>query len=348
MAVKHKYKAGWLKKMGVAVHTGSRVGNDPKFANNAALLGKLLPTTGFKNIYYGDGDAGTMGVIARSAIRYGADVTGVSLDFFHAAQGEGLPGAKASIAVPDMHKRMRIMRDNAGANVVAPGSYGTMEEALEWLVANNGIIKPQIWQSLDGHWNGLNSFLDKMIKTGVEKPTLRDRFCIVGSPNEAMRKLRFYNNRRPQYDNNPVQDHADDNYITKTEHALIVEPAPLSVISRLISQIVTYDVSNIEGQTLFTDPDNIIRPVIFIGDYYEGLQEQVYHVIGTGFSPDERRQFFHFVDTRHDAEILAHELDSEEPLRPENLKKKHQEGLSREDQQLTHPTLESLLPDSLA
>lgn len=348
------HKAGWVKRAGVAVHTGSRVGNNPLFSEKAAELGQALVVNGFRNIWYGDGDAGTMGLVAQSAIRAGGNVYGVSLDFFHAAQGEGLPGAKASIAVPTMHERMHIMRNGikgvhgAAVNVANFGSYGTMEEQWEWLISSNGILKPQIWNNFKGHWDGDVEFLKRMVKDGFEKPSLLDRFSVVSDVDGVIKELKRLNRSRAKIDCYDISDVDDADYITETRHALIVKPAPLKPLSHLMSRIVTYDVSNIEGQTVFTDPEGIIKPAIFVGDYYEFLQEQLYHIIGTGFSPEERRQFFHFVETEAEAIELAADLDAKEPLRPENLKKKHQEGLSRADQQLTHPALDSLLPDSPA
>jgi hypothetical protein len=342
MAYKPPYKKGWLKQQGVAVYTGSRKGSNPIYAQNAAEVGRILPANGYKNIYYGAGDAGTMGVVARSAIRFGARVHGITLDFFKAAQGEDLPGAVPSKVVDTFHARIEDMRGNSGACVTLPGSYGTMEEAFEWITSSNGILKPLIWQNLEGHWNGALRQMQRCIDEGFETPYLKDRFEVAVTPKDILRALKDINRRKPQDDDAPTRPANDADYIEENRHCLIVEPAPLVTIGRLMSRIVTYDISNIEGQTVFTDPEDIIRPAIFVSDFYEGLHEQVYHVIGTGHSPDERGKFFHFVDTRAEAEELRKKLDNEVPLTPKDLKKKHQEAMSLEAQRSTHPSLESL------
>ena len=60
----------------VAVFCGSKTGNDPDFMQNAAVLGRLLGTSGF-NIVYGGSEKGLMGAIANNAMANGATVTGV-------------------------------------------------------------------------------------------------------------------------------------------------------------------------------------------------------------------------------------------------------------------------------
>lgn len=348
------HKAGWLRKAGVAIHTGSRVGNDRKFSLNAVNLARSLVLNGFNNIWYGDGDAGTMGLVAESAIAAGGNVYGVSLDFFQAAQGDGLPGCKGSYAVPTMPIRMHMMRNGQGkvlgaaANILNPGSYGTMEEGIEWLVSKNPFLKPQIWLNLDGYWDPFNHFLERMVDEGFEKPSLLKRFRIAANPSQAVSHLKEFNRKKAQADNYEITDFGYEYAVTETKHALIVRPASLKTVGEVMSRIVTYDVSNIPGQTLFKDPEGVIKPAIFVGDYYQALREQIYHIIGTGFSPEERRQFFHFVANDREAAEIAAELDGNNPLRPSDLRKKHQESLSLEQQHATHPALESFSPDSLA
>ena len=315
----------WLKA--VAVHLGSRLGNDPHYAETARTMGSILPPNGFKDVYYGDGLAGTMGIIAQSAIAAGADVYGVSLDFFHKAQGIQLPGAKPSVVMPTMHARMEHMRNNAQSNILMPGSYGTMEEGLEWVCSENGHIKPQVICNSRGYWNGLLEFMDTTINAGFEDASMRQRFMAASSPENVIEKLHELNAQPYMTDPGRIKiAPPSKHYVNETKHTLIVRPAPLDIIGAVMTRVVTYDVSNIPGQNVFQG--DVIKPIILVNEngHFNGLRTQLNKIFDTGFSPPERRAFFHVVASESEASELADALDAAPPLSPSFLKQKHAEA----------------------
>lgn len=325
MGVSHPNAAqAWVKA--VAIHMGSRLGNDPVYAESAERLGRALPENGFKRIYYGDGVAGTMGVVARAAVAAGAEVYGVSLKFFNKAQGGVLPEVKSRV-VKTMHQRMTHMRTNSHANVVLPGSYGTMEEGLEWLCAENGHVKPQLIVNTGGYWSGFLEFMERADSFGGKRSGLAQRFHAVATIDNAIEMLHEHNNRAAMPDSGlGVKARADSDYIVETQHALIMKPAPIDVMSRLMTRVVTYDVSNIPGQTVFKG--KIIKPVIFANEdgYYDGIARQLQTIFNAGFSPPERRAFFHIAGGVDEAMDRAKMLDSLPPLQPGFLQVKHAEA----------------------
>lgn len=312
-------KAGWIR--GVTIHTGSRSGKGDKYMENARLMGRLLPEAGYKTVFYGDGDAGTMGAVARSAIENGAAVTGVTLKFFAVAQGQELSGANPSRTVDTMHQRMQVMRHNTQAAIALPGSLGTMEETIEWVSSRNHIVKPQIIVSLDGYYDGLHDFLQPYRdRDGDVK-----RIYIVPTPEDAINKLDELNACAAIFElphTAPVGEWAKS--IIETKHALIVERASLNVMYQLLTRMVSYDVANIPGQTLFVG--DVIKPAIFVGDHYNGFKKQFDVFIQEGFVPEERRKFAYFVEDMDVARNLADLLDDEEPLLSSHLSEKHSEG----------------------
>lgn len=326
-------RSGWLRERGVAAHTGSRKGNSPLYMQRAHSFGVRLGHEGFQALYYGDGDAGTMGALANGAIAGGACVQGITLPFFAAAQGSRISGAQPSIVVDTMHVRMDKMRNLAGAVTVSPGSYGTMEEGFEWHCSDyeGDILKPQIIVNYDGYWNGMVDWLNTTIERGYSPKSLRQNFYVASGEDQAIDILN-------DFDENPVlrdlsyrdflAAKQDKSAITRSKHALLVEPASIKEIYHLFSKIVSYDLSNIPGQTVFSDPDGIIRPAVFVNDggYYDGLQMQLDQIFKAGFTPKERQEFFYFASSLKEAKEIVAMLDNKRPIYPASLTLKHAEA----------------------
>lgn len=315
-----RLQAGWIHAL--AIHTGSRRGKDGKFMRLAAEAGALLPQEGFRTLYYGDGDSGTMGEIARSAIANGADVHGISLIFFHACQGKGPPGKKSMTVANDMHERMQDMRAPCQAAIVFPGSFGTIEEGGEWVLSRSDIVKPQIFVNFEGYYDGFKAYLD-LHRAPQDAP----RIHFVATPQELVAKLHELNAQ-------PATPEPDSHVLTaaqaqalwadsieETEHALIVKPdAELAVMSMIFTRFVAYDLSNVPDQPLFPE-GGIIKPFIFAGEHgcYDGLRRQFATVIYNEFVPSERMAFFRFTDTMEDARRIAAVLDAQPPFLPTDL-----------------------------
>jgi uncharacterized protein (TIGR00730 family) len=315
--------SGWLK--GVTVHTGSRPGTHPKYVENARHMGLLLPQNGFKTFCYGGGTSGTMGAAAQGAIAGGADVYDITLGFFADAQGHALPGVKQAIVVETMRKRMELMREMTEAAIVMPGSFGTMEEAFEWVTSRNGIVKPQIFVDLDGYWQDLRRFLKASASAGFRHPEDTKRIYVVPTPEAAIQKMLELNAApaTPEPEGTLIEGDWHE-HVYESDHAYIVyHPAALTIIGQILTTMVGYDVSNIPGQTLHKN--KIIKPFIFVGDHYKGLFDGFNKAITEGFVPPERRAFYHHArDNDHALEIAAR-LDSEPPLTSASLKTKHAE-----------------------
>jgi uncharacterized protein (TIGR00730 family) len=90
-----------------------------------------------------------------------------------------------------MHQRKAMMFELADAFVVAPGGFGTLEEAFEQLT---GIqlgyhSKPVVFLDVDGFWPPLAAFLDQAVGAGVLRPETRALFRIASSASEALDTL---------------------------------------------------------------------------------------------------------------------------------------------------------------
>jgi len=90
--------------------------------------------------------------------------------------------------VDTMHQRKAMMFTLADAFVVAPGGFGTLEEAFEQLT---GIQigyhnKPVVFYDVDGFWRRMEDFLDHAAEVGVLRPEVRTLFRTAASAEAAL------------------------------------------------------------------------------------------------------------------------------------------------------------------
>jgi len=115
----------------VAVYCGSNRGTDAAYAQAATSLGRELAGRGIR-LVYGGGHVGLMGVVADAVLGGGGQVHGV---ITRALEGKELAhrGLTELTVVETMHERKAAMADAAGAFVMLPGGYGTLDEFFEAL-----------------------------------------------------------------------------------------------------------------------------------------------------------------------------------------------------------------------
>ena len=153
----------------VAVYCGSAEGNDPAYVTEAKALGAAIAAAGL-GLVYGGATAGLMGVVANAALAGGAEVIGVLPDVL-AGKEIAHTGLTSLELVSTMHERKARMASLAGAFVILPGGYGTLDELLETVTwAQLGLhAKPCILVNTAGYWNGLLQFLDSAVDAGFLK-----------------------------------------------------------------------------------------------------------------------------------------------------------------------------------
>ncbi|WP_036537144.1 LOG family protein [Oceanobacter kriegii] len=119
----------------VAIYCGSRMGNDPQFAEAAAALSGYLAKQGV-GIVYGGSSAGLMGIVADAALAEGGDVIGVMPDNLW-IQERAHKGLTQLEFVSGMHQRKARMVELADAFIALPGGIGTLDEMVEVLCWSN-------------------------------------------------------------------------------------------------------------------------------------------------------------------------------------------------------------------
>lgn len=149
-------------------------------------LGREIAARGL-TLVYGGAHRGLMGVLADAALGAGGRVIGVipralvDLEVAHT-------GLTEQHVVDTMHQRKAMMFTLADAFVVAPGGFGTLEEAFEQLT---GIqlgyhAKPVVFLDVEGFWRQMEAFLDHAAEIGVLRAENRSLFRTASSASAAL------------------------------------------------------------------------------------------------------------------------------------------------------------------
>jgi len=128
-------------------------------------------------LVYGGAHRGLMGLLADTMLAAGGRAIGVipralvDLEVAHT-------GLTELHVVDTMHQRKAMMYELAEAYVVAPGGFGTLEEAFETVT---GIqlgyhAKPIVFLEIEGFWAQMEAFLDHAVRAGVLRPEVRTLF----------------------------------------------------------------------------------------------------------------------------------------------------------------------------
>lgn len=173
-----------MKIKSLAVFCGSKNGNNPVYAQHAALLGKLLAENNI-TLVYGGGSKGVMGVLADAMMEKGGKVIGVIpkilLDWEH--QHEGITEL---LVVEDMHVRKKKMYELCDAAFILPGGFGTLDELFEMVTLNQLSIhdKPIYLLNSDGFYDHLITHIHQLQKNGFLYEPVDKRMKFLKSPEE--------------------------------------------------------------------------------------------------------------------------------------------------------------------
>ena len=176
-----------IKKL--AVYCGSKPGADPAYTRAAEELADLMVERGI-DLVYGGGKLGLMGVTADRILAGGGKVYGVipqalvDVEVAHTGCTELFP-------VADMHERKAKMTELADAFVCLPGGIGTLDELFEaWTWNALGYhSKPFCLLNVGAFWDGLDGFMDTVMRQGFLSEDRRQQLMLAADPAEALKML---------------------------------------------------------------------------------------------------------------------------------------------------------------
>jgi len=178
----------------ICVFCGSSYGKQAIYAEYAARLGNLLVEQGI-GLVYGGGGVGLMGVMARTVIEAGGNVTGVLPKVLRSKE---LPNATLLeqvygelILVETMHERKATMARLADGFIAMPGGYGTLDELFEAITWDQlGIQRKAIGLlNVAGYFDPLVAWIERAVTDGFIAATYRDLIIVEPEPEALLARL---------------------------------------------------------------------------------------------------------------------------------------------------------------
>lgn len=162
--------------MKIAVYCGSSESRLEIYNEAAAELGKWIGSSG-RELVYGGGTAGLMGVVSKAAFESGAKVTGVVPGNIGFIKDRPQPYVNELITTQDMSSRKKVMMDISDAFIALPGGIGTLDEISEaiTMVRIGTYRKPCIFFNKAGYYDSVKVLFEKMAEAGyVESSGIKD------------------------------------------------------------------------------------------------------------------------------------------------------------------------------
>jgi uncharacterized protein (TIGR00730 family) len=178
----------------MAVYCGHSNGARPIYAEQAAILGKLMAETKIR-LVYGGGKLGLMGAVAGAVKNNGGEVVGVTTQDIINLQEPALEGIKIEIA-DNISERKRKMFELSDAFCILPGGLGTVDELTEIMTMQQ--IResnlPIYFLNTEGYWNIMGKFIAHMQREGFMGKITQYNIHILNTPEEIIRayKSRFF------------------------------------------------------------------------------------------------------------------------------------------------------------
>lgn len=146
----------------ITVYCSSSNSAPKEYFEAAATLGRELAIRNI-GLVFGGGRVGLMGCIADAVIEHGGTVQGIIPRFLEEKEVAHYNITELHV-VETMHERKMKLAEWGDAYLVLPGGFGTLDELIEvitWkhLGQHN---KPVIMLNLNGFWNQLLSFFDRI------------------------------------------------------------------------------------------------------------------------------------------------------------------------------------------
>ena len=173
----------------VCVLCGSRLGNDPKYAEAAALLGRIVGERGMR-LVFGAGSIGLMGVVADAVLEAGGEAIGIIPDFLMRYEIDHRTLTDL-IITDSMHDRKRRMFEMADGFVTLPGGLGTLDETFEIVTWKQLRLhsKPIVVLDTGGYWGPLKQLIETTIAGEFAHPAVAQLITIVTSAEEVLPAL---------------------------------------------------------------------------------------------------------------------------------------------------------------
>ena len=176
--------------MKITVFCGANNGKSELYIKNATELGEWIADNNH-TLVYGGGKIGLMGVIADTVLENRGEVIGIMPQFL-VDREISHTGITEFIIVDDMSARKAKLVDLGDVFIALPGGPGTLEEisqVISWVRVGKKDA-PCILMNVDGYYDFLEQYFDKMVEEGFL--TIEDRKNTLFTDNiEEMERFIF-------------------------------------------------------------------------------------------------------------------------------------------------------------
>ena len=179
--------------MKITVFCGANNGRNEAYKENAMEVGKWIATNNH-TLVYGGGKVGLMGIIADTVLEKNSEVIGIMPQFL-VDREISHTGITEFIIVDDMSERKTKLVDLGDVFIALPGGPGTLEEisqVISWVRVGKKDA-PCILMNINGFYDFLEQYFDKMVKEGFLTKEDRARTLFAKSVSEMEEFIDNYN-----------------------------------------------------------------------------------------------------------------------------------------------------------
>jgi len=179
----------------ITVFCGANNGKSELYIKNATELGEWIADNNH-TLVYGGGKVGLMGVIADTVLKNNGEVIGIMPQFL-VDREISHTGITEFIIVDDMSVRKDKLVDLGDVFIALPGGPGTLEEisqVISWVRVGKKDA-PCILMNVEGYYDFLEQYFDKMVEEGFLTREDRVRTLFADSVDEMQEFIRNYNNQ---------------------------------------------------------------------------------------------------------------------------------------------------------
>lgn len=179
--------------MKITVFCGANNGRNEAYKENAMEVGKWIATNNH-TLVYGGGKVGLMGIIADTVLEKNSEVIGIMPQFL-VDREISHTGITEFIIVDDMSERKTKLVDLGDVFIALPGGPGTLEEisqVISWVKVGKKDA-PCILMNINGFYDFLEQYFDKMVKEGFLTKEDRARTLFAKSVSEMGEFIDNYN-----------------------------------------------------------------------------------------------------------------------------------------------------------
>ena len=181
--------------MKITVFCGANNGRNEAYKENAMELGKWIATNNH-TLVYGGGKVGLMGIIADTVLEKNSEVIGIMPQFL-VDREISHTGITEFIIVDDMSERKTKLVDLGDVFIALPGGPGTLEEisqVISWVRVGKKDA-PCILMNINGFYDFLEQYFDKMVEEGFLTKEDRERTLFTDSIAEMQEFIVSYTNK---------------------------------------------------------------------------------------------------------------------------------------------------------